>query len=71
MIWGPYSLTPTELFRSIMLSSAAMTNRLDRLEQRGLVERTPDPNDRRGVRIIPTKKGLELVDRAVEAHVAG
>jgi DNA-binding MarR family transcriptional regulator len=55
----------------MMLSSAAMTNRLDRLEQRGLVERSQDPNDRRGVRITPTKEGLELVDRAGEAPVAG
>ena len=67
----PYSLTPTELFRSMMLSSAAMTNRIDRLEGRGLVERSPDPNDRRGVRITLTGEGLELVNRAVEAHVEG
>ncbi len=67
----PYSLTPTELFRSMMLSSAAMTNRLDRLEQRGLVERSPDPSDRRGVRITLTEEGLELVNRAVEAHLEG
>jgi DNA-binding MarR family transcriptional regulator len=67
----PYSLTPTELFRSMMLSSAAMTNRIDRLEERGLVERSPDPDDRRGVRITLTGEGLELVNRAVEAHVAG
>lgn len=68
---APYSLTPTELFRSMMLSSAAMTNRLDRLEQRGLVERSPDPSDRRGVRITLTEEGLDLVNKAVEAHVEG
>ncbi len=67
----PYSLTPTELFRSMMLSSAAMTNRIDRLEGRGLVERSPDPDDRRGVRITLTEEGLDLVNRAVEAHVKG
>jgi DNA-binding MarR family transcriptional regulator len=65
----PYSLTPTELFRSMMLSSAAMTNRLDRLEGRGLVRRGPDPGDRRGVLITLTDEGLALVEEAVRAHV--
>jgi DNA-binding MarR family transcriptional regulator len=67
----PYSLTPTELYRSMMLSSAAMTNRIDRLEQRGLVSREPDPEDRRGVRIRLTAEGLELIEEAVTAHVDG
>jgi len=67
----PYSLTPTELYRSMMLSSGAMTNRLDRLEGRGLVRRSRDPRDRRGVRITLTEEGLELIERAVEAHVEG
>jgi DNA-binding MarR family transcriptional regulator len=65
----PYSLTPTELFRSMMLSSAAMTNRIDRLEERGLVRRSPDPDDRRGVRISLTEEGLALIEEAVGAHV--
>ena len=65
----PYSLTPTELFRSMMLSSAAMTNRIDRLEGRGLVRRSPDPDDRRGVLITLTDEGLALVEEAVRAHV--
>lgn len=67
----PYSLTPTELYRSMMLSSGAMTNRLDRLENAGLVRRSPDPGDRRGVRITLTDKGLDLIEEAVEAHVEG
>lgn len=67
----PYSLAPTELYRSMMLSSGAMTNRLDRLEERGLVRRSPDPGDRRGVRITLTGKGLDLIEEAVEAHVEG
>lgn len=67
----PYSLTPTELYRSMMLSSGAMTNRIDRLEERGLVSREPDPDDRRGVRIRLTTEGLELIEGAVEAHVEG
>ena len=67
----PYGLTPTELYRSMMLSSAAMTNRIDRLEERGLVAREPDPDDRRGVRIRLTAEGLELIEGALGAHVEG
>lgn len=68
---GPYSLTPTELYRSMMLSSAAMTNRIDRLEERNLVVREPDPEDRRGVRIRLTDEGFGLIEAALEAHVEG
>jgi DNA-binding MarR family transcriptional regulator len=66
----PYQLTPTALFRSLMLSSGAMTNRVDRLEQAGWVRRSPDPGDRRGTLVQLTDAGLELVNRAVEAHIA-
>jgi DNA-binding MarR family transcriptional regulator len=61
----PHKLSPTQLFRGLMLSSAGMTKRLDRLEQRGLVKRTPDPNDRRAVSIQITPDGRQLVARAV------
>ena len=47
-----------------------MTNRIDRLERAGLVARTPDPGDRRGVLVALTPAGLALVDRALEAHRA-
>ncbi len=67
----PYSLTPTALYRSMMLSSAAMTNRIDRLEKRGFVAREPDPDDRRGVGIHLTTEGLDLIEGAIEAHVEG
>lgn len=60
----PYSLTPTELMKSAMLSSGAMTNRIDRLEAMGLVERKPDPDDRRSLKVVLTPKGLELIDQA-------
>lgn len=65
----PYQQTPTELFKSIMLSSGAMTNRLDRLESMGLIERLPDPNDRRGTLIRLTEAGKQKVDEAVVPHV--
>jgi DNA-binding MarR family transcriptional regulator len=66
----PYRLTPTALFTDLMLSSGAMTNRLDRLEQAGLIARTPDPSDRRGTLVGLTPRGQELVDAVVTAHVA-
>ena len=66
---APYRLTPTELYRWLMLSSGAMTNRIDRLEVDGLVERVDDPRDRRGCLVGLTERGKELVDRAMDAHV--
>ena len=66
----PYQMNPTTLFNAVILSSGAMTNRLDRLEEMGLVERLPDPTDRRGRLVALTPKGLDLVDRAVVDHLA-
>lgn len=65
----PYRLTPTELYRWLMLSSGAMTNRIDRLEEEGLVERVDDPRDRRGCLVGLTASGHALIDRAMDAHV--
>jgi DNA-binding MarR family transcriptional regulator len=53
----------------MMLSTSAMTNRLDRLEKRGLIERISDPNDRRGLKIILTEDGFDLIDDLVVSHV--
>ena len=66
----PYQLTPTQLFNALMLSSGAMTNRLDRLEGEGLIKRTPNPNDRRGILVTLTEQGVALMDRAYAAHIA-
>jgi DNA-binding MarR family transcriptional regulator len=57
-------LTPTQLMRSVMLSSGGMTNRLDRLEEAGLIRREADPDDRRGVVVGLTRKGREVIDAA-------
>jgi DNA-binding MarR family transcriptional regulator len=65
----PYRMNPTALFNSVILSSGAMTNRLDRLEAMGLVERLPDPDDRRGRLVGLTDKGRTLVDAAVVDHL--
>ncbi len=66
----PYALTPTELYRGLLVSSGAMTNRLDRLEAEGLVVRDPDPNDRRRIRVVLTGRGREVIDAAMDAHTA-
>jgi DNA-binding MarR family transcriptional regulator len=58
----PYQLKPTDLYDLLMLSSGAMTNRIDRLEKEGLVARLRDPDDRRSVSVQLTPKGLELTD---------
>jgi DNA-binding MarR family transcriptional regulator len=63
----PHRLSPTRLGRGLMLSSAGITSRIDRLEARGLVRRLPDPEDRRGVIVELTPDGLEVVDKAVAA----
>ena len=61
----PQRLSPTQLFRGLMLSSAGMTKRLDRLERLGLVKRKPDPKDRRGVTIELTAAGRQLLTKAI------
>jgi DNA-binding MarR family transcriptional regulator len=67
---APYALTPTALYEATMVTSGAMTNRLDRLEKAGLILRGPHPNDRRGIVVQLTENGLALIDAAVTAHVA-
>jgi DNA-binding MarR family transcriptional regulator len=68
---GPfYRLHPSELTGALMLTSSGTTKRLDRLEQAGLIERAPDPDDRRGTLISLTPAGRELIDRVSDAHLA-
>ena len=61
----PYRRSPGQLAGDMRLSSGAMTNRLDRLENAGLIRRLPDPNDRRGQMIEPTEKGNAAWERTV------
>jgi DNA-binding MarR family transcriptional regulator len=70
-IAAPNRLSPTRLFKGLMLSSAGITSRLDRLEGRGLVKRLRDPNDRRGVLIELTEEGARILDQAVAANTSG
>lgn len=64
----PYELNPTELQRQSLLTSGAMTNRIDRVETLGLVERRPDTHDRRGVIVRLTPAGRALADKAIAVH---
>jgi DNA-binding MarR family transcriptional regulator len=57
---APYRMSPGKLAEKLELSSGAMTNRLDRLEEAGLVKRLPDPDDRRGVKVELTPSGQKL-----------
>ncbi len=66
----PYTLRPSQLSATLMLTRAGMTNRLDRLEAAGLVERTLDPADRRSFRVRLTDKGYATVEDAMTAHTA-
>jgi DNA-binding MarR family transcriptional regulator len=63
-------LTPAELMKSSMVTSGAITQRLDRLEERGLVTRTPNLSDGRGVHVDLTDEGRALIDAALPSHVA-
>jgi DNA-binding MarR family transcriptional regulator len=66
---APYALTPTALYDAAMISSGSMTNRIDRLEQAGWVERRPNPADGRGTLVGLTAAGFGLIEEAVGAHV--
>jgi len=63
----PYELSPGRLLRETLVTSGTMTNRIDRLATRGLVERFPDPADRRGVIVRLTTAGGTVVDGAFTA----
>lgn len=66
----PPRLTPGQLQQGLLLSSAGVTGRVDRLARNGLVRRLPDPADGRGVLVELTDAGRELVDRLVREDMA-
>jgi len=65
---APFALTPTELARAQMMTSGGMTAAIDRLERKGLVERVPNPADRRGALVRLTDDGRRVIDTAMEIH---
>jgi DNA-binding MarR family transcriptional regulator len=66
----PYRLSPGQLLRETLVTSGTMTNRVDRLVERGLVTRHNHPNDRRGVLVQLTGAGREAVDAALAELMA-
>lgn len=58
---APHALSPQQLTAALLLSSGAMTHRLDQLEQGGLIARSPNPDDRRGVIVSLTPAGLRTI----------
>ncbi|GDY74247.1 MarR family transcriptional regulator [Streptomyces avermitilis] len=66
----PYTLSPRQLSATLMLTTGGMTGRLDKLERAGLLRRSPDPHDRRGLQVTLTDEGFRLIDEAVEAGLA-
>ncbi|QDQ27917.1 MarR family transcriptional regulator [Chitinimonas arctica] len=66
---APYRLSPTALFSTLMITSGTMTHRLKRLEACDWVLRVQNSDDARSMLVQLTDKGLELIDRAVAAHV--
>ncbi|WP_316016141.1 MarR family transcriptional regulator [Roseobacter sp. HKCCA0434] len=66
----PYALSPSSLISWTMVTSGTMTNRLDRLEAAGLVERRRDPEDGRGSLVALTDAGFALIEQVVAEHVA-
>ena len=66
----PYALTPGALGDATMVTSGAITKRIDRLERAGLVSRTVSDTDARSRRVALTDKGRRLVDELLEKHVA-
>ena len=67
---APYRLTPTELYRALLIASGSLTHRLGRLEKAGLVRRVPSDNDGRSLSAELTDKGVETVEAAYRDDLA-
>jgi DNA-binding MarR family transcriptional regulator len=67
---APYQLSPKSLLQQTLVSSGTMTNRIDRLVERRLVERRTDPMDGRGVLVVLTQAGRESTDAAISGLLA-
>ncbi|MER5883441.1 MarR family transcriptional regulator [Streptomyces sp. NPDC001941] len=66
----PYQLTAGAFLKAAMVTSGAITNRIDKMEAKGLVERVREGSDRRTVQIRLTEHGSTLIDAAMAEHLA-
>ncbi len=66
----PYRLRPTELYRSLMISSGGLTDRLNRLAKAGLIRRPPSPEDGRSLLVELTPAGAALAEAALREDMA-
>lgn len=66
----PYCLAPTQLFSTLMVTSGTMTHRMTQLEKRGLIERIPNEHDARSKLVKLSETGFEIINKAVDEHVA-
>ena len=64
----PFQMTPTALYKSMLLTSGAMTNRLDRVAAAGFIERFDDPDDRRSIVVRLTPEGVAIADEAISRY---
>jgi len=64
----PYCLSPTQLYQSLLITSGAMTNRLNRLEAVGSIRRVANPDDKRSMRVALTEVGREKIEQALQVH---
>src|SRR5689334_24349818 len=65
----PYQLTPTALMRTALVTSGAITQRLDRLEDKGLITRERSESDGRGVVVTLTEAGFEALEETLPDHL--
>jgi DNA-binding MarR family transcriptional regulator len=65
----PALLTPIEVAQQLRTSQSGMTGKLDRLEDQGLIERKPDPDDRRAIRLGMTEAGRTVIDEAFDTYL--
>ncbi|MBM3571581.1 MAG: MarR family transcriptional regulator [Alphaproteobacteria bacterium] len=64
----PYMLSPADLMRYLMWTSAGLSQLLDRMVAAGLIARRPDREDRRGVRVILSPRGRRVIDDVLDMH---